>query len=69
MYKIFNEKVKAILFKPRQSPRLRLPGFSDNRHRKLTSLSALSTGRFYPSEIFLVLISDRGRIKSIKKSQ
>jgi hypothetical protein len=41
------------------SRRLRLPGFSDNQHLKLTRLSALRTGRLYPQERFMVLISVR----------
>ena len=57
-------KVKQPHYRPGHRPRgfqeVESPRFQDNRHMKVVRLSALRTGRFYPQEIFLVLISVRG---------
>jgi hypothetical protein len=56
-------KVKQSHYKPGQAlraPGVEAPRFLDNRHMKVVRLSAVSTGRLYPQEIFLVLISVRG---------
>ena len=55
-------KVKQSLHSPGQAfvQENEIPGFQDNRRIKMVRLSALSNGRLYPQEIFLVLISVRG---------
>jgi hypothetical protein len=56
-------KVKQCNYRPGQALRfqeIEAPIFQNSQHMKVVRLSALSTGRPYPQEIFLVLISVRG---------
>jgi len=59
-------KEKQSHYRPGQALSLQeveAPRFRDNRHMKVIRLSVLRTGRLYPQEIFLVLISVRGWVK------
>jgi len=56
-------KVKQSHYRTGQAlrvPEVEASRFQDNKHMKVVSLSALRTGRLYPQEIFLVLVSVRG---------
>jgi hypothetical protein len=56
------EKVKLSHYRPGQAlgvPEVEAPEFLDNLHMKVVRLSALRTGRLYPQEGSLVLISVR----------
>jgi hypothetical protein len=53
-------KVKQSDYRPWGFQEVEAPRFLDNWHMKVARLSALCTGRLYPQEIFLVLISVRG---------
>jgi hypothetical protein len=58
-----SKKVKLSRYRPGQAlgvPRGWAPEFLDNRHMKMVRLSAPRTGRLYPQEGFLLLISVRG---------
>ena len=44
------------------SRKLKVPGFSETGHLNVVMLSAVSTGRLYPQEISLVLMSVKGRV-------
>ena len=53
-------KVKVSHYRPLGFQKVEAPKFLDNRHMKVVRLSALRTGRLYPQEELLVLISVRG---------
>jgi hypothetical protein len=58
-------KVKLFRYRPGQAlgfQEAEAREFLDNRHMKVVRLSALHTGRLYPQEGFLVLISVRGSV-------
>jgi hypothetical protein len=57
---VLTVKVKLYRYRPLGFQESEAPEFLDNRHMKVVGLSALRTGRLYPQEGFLVLISVRG---------
>jgi hypothetical protein len=53
-------KVKQSLYTSGQALRVQASTFQDNRNMRVVRLSAPSTGRLFPQETFLVLISVGG---------
>jgi len=64
-YSCSAEKVKQSHYRPGQAlrfPEVCVSRLQDNWHMNVVRLLALRTGRLYPQEILLALISIRGRV-------